>query len=439
MFPRRLTALAGSVAALGLLLTGCGGSANGSSSNAGSVAAQPTGAVTFWSFVKGSDKVAAAFNQTHPGIKVTFESMPSGQEYYSKLANAVKAGTGPDVAVVEFPQIPEFASEGMLESLNSSLGATVKSQFPSSIQQLVTLGGQTWGVPRDAGPLMMYYRNDFFTAHKIAVPTTWDAYRNMTVQVKQADPNARGGVLYTDNPGLLTGLAWQAGAKWFTAERNSWKVSLDDAATQKVANFWGGLARQDLVSSLTTLDPFWTSIQQNKTVAFVCASWCAGSLQATVPDQAGKWSVAPVPTWDGKPASAMYGGSSFVIPKGAKNSAAAAEFIKWITTDPQGIKAWVSSGISSMLPADPQLVSVAKAAYPTGYFRGPDVYTVASQSYNAIVPGWTWGPVMGTTNTAIVDQLPDVATGSANLFGILTAAQQATVKEIQHRGMNVAP
>ncbi|GAA1943946.1 ABC transporter substrate-binding protein [Kitasatospora viridis] len=434
MFSRRLTALACSAAAFGLLVAGCA-----SSNDQQPAAGQKTGTVTFWSFVKGSDQVAAAFNRTHPDIKVNFETVPSGQEYYSKLTNAVKAGTAPDVAVVEYPQLPEFATLGELQSLDDTLGPLVKSQFPQQTQQLVELGGHTWGVPRDAAPLLMYYRNDFFTAHRIAVPRTWDDYRTMTEQVKQADPNARGGVLFTDNPGLLTALAWQAGSHWFATQGDAWKVSLTDAPSQKVADYWGDLAHQDLVQSLSTLDPFWTSVQQNRTVAFVCASWCAGSLQATVADQAGKWSVAPVPSWDGKPASAMYGGSSFVIPKGAKNSAAAAEFIKWITTDPDGMKAWVSSGTSSMFPADPQLVPVAKAAYPTAYFGGQDVYALGSASYDAIPPGWMWGPDMGTTNTAIVDQLPKVADGGVRLSDVLNGAQQTTVKDIQHRGMQVAP
>ncbi|WP_328468769.1 ABC transporter substrate-binding protein [Streptomyces sp. NBC_00448] len=434
MFRSRLAALACSVAALGLLVTGCGNSDGG-----GSAAGKDTGKVTFWSFVKGSDKVAAAFNRTHPGIKVSFESMPSGQEYYSKLTNAVRAGTVPDVAVVEYPQLPQFATQGMLESLPGSLGSLVRTDFPASVQRLVQLGGSTWGVPRDAAPLMLYYRKDFFADHKISVPTTWDQYRDMTQQVKKSDPKARGGVFYTDDPSLFTGLAWQAGARWFGTDKDAWKVSLDDAASRKVADFWGDLARKDLVSSLSSLDPFWTSVQQNRTVAYVCASWCAGSQQATVADQAGKWSVAPVPTWDGKPASGMYGGSSFVIPKGAKNSAAAAEFIKWITTDPQGMKAWVSGGTSSMFPADPKLVPVTKAAFPTTYFGGQDVYAVAGESYDAVKPGWTWGPDMGTTNTAIVDQLPKVAEGKANLFDVLKGAQQDTVKDIQHRGMKLAP
>lgn len=128
--------------ALGLLSTGCGGADNG-----GSAAEKKTGEVTFWSFVKGSDKVADAFNRTHPGIKVNFESVPSGQEYYSKLTNAVKAGTVPDVAVVEYPQLPEFATQGELESLDKPLGSLVKAHFPASVSRLVELGAGRGAFP----------------------------------------------------------------------------------------------------------------------------------------------------------------------------------------------------------------------------------------------------------------------------------------------------
>ncbi|MFE0649328.1 ABC transporter substrate-binding protein [Streptomyces sp. NPDC059534] len=432
MLRRTTSALICSLTALGLLATGCGGADDAASPRAGG-----TGKVTFWSFVKGSDQVADAFNRSHPGIEVTFETVPSGQEYYSKLTNAVKAGTAPDVAVVEYPQLPEFAAQGKVEDLSGTLGPVVEQRFPEAARQLVDLGGRTWGVPRDAAPLMLFYRKDFFTRHKIAVPTTWDSYRTMTEQVRTADPGARGGVLFTDNPGLLTAFAWQAGGQWFSAGKDSWKVGIDDAPSRKAAAYWGDLARKDLVRSLSSLDPFWTSVQKNRTVAYVCASWCAGALQATVPDQKGKWAVAPVPSWDGKPASAMYGGSSFVIPKGARNSAAAAEFIKWITTDPEGMKAWVSSGTSSMFPADPALVPVTKAAFGTAYYGGQDVYAVAKTSYDAVPPGWTWGPAMAATNTALVDELPKVADGTVSLPTVLSQVRRTTVAQMKQRGIQV--
>lgn len=432
MLRRTPGALVGPVLALALLATACGGGGQGDSSNA-----RKAGKVTFWSFVKGSDEVATAFNRSHPDIKVTFETVPSGQEYYSKLTNAVKAGTAPDVAVVEYPNLPEFAAQGKIEDLSGSLGPLVEKQFPEAARQLVDLGGKTWGVPRDAAPLMMMYRKDFFKQHKIGVPKTWDEYRTMTEKVKNADSDARGGVLFTDNPGLLTALSWQAGGKWFSAGKDSWKATVDDGPSKKAAGYWGDLARKDLVRSLSTLDPFWTSVQKSETVSYVCASWCAGAHQATVPDQKGKWAVAPVPTWDGKPASGMYGGSSFVIPKGSDNSGAAAEFIKWISTDPEGMKAWVKSGTSSMFPADPKLVPVTKKAFGTEYFGGQDIYAIGADSYKAIPGGWTWGPVMGTTNTAIVDELPKVAEGKADLPEVLSDAEKTTVEHMRQRGMKV--
>lgn len=128
MLRRTTAALAGSVTALALLATACGG---GADQGASSTAAKKTGEVTFWSFVKGSDKVAEAFNRSHPDIKVTFETVPSGQEYYSKLTNAVKAGTAPDVAVVEFPHLPEFAAQGKVEDLTGLLGPVVRERFPT--------------------------------------------------------------------------------------------------------------------------------------------------------------------------------------------------------------------------------------------------------------------------------------------------------------------
>ena len=71
MLRRTTAALAGSATALALLATACGGTDQAASP------AKKTGEVTFWSFLKGSDKVAEAFNRSHPDIKVTFETVPA--------------------------------------------------------------------------------------------------------------------------------------------------------------------------------------------------------------------------------------------------------------------------------------------------------------------------------------------------------------------------
>ncbi|MGL1751774.1 extracellular solute-binding protein, partial [Vibrio parahaemolyticus] len=48
---------------------------------------------------------------------------------------------------------------------------------------------------------------------------------------------------------------------------------------------------------------------------------------------AGKWAVAPIPTYDGKPATAENGGGGQAVTKQSKNPALAAGFLKWLNND----------------------------------------------------------------------------------------------------------
>ncbi|ROO85085.1 carbohydrate ABC transporter substrate-binding protein (CUT1 family) [Actinocorallia herbida] len=410
------------------------------SSGGQEVGAEPgEGQVTFWSFLRGSDAVAAAFNESHPGIKVNFVNQAGGPDYYTKLSNAMKSGQVPDAAVAEYTRLPEIVSLGGATDLTGEVGPVVQKTFPGAIQELVTLGGKTWGVPRDASAMLYFYRKDFFDEHELSVPETWADYKTLAAKVKSIDSGKRAGAYLTGNYNLLSALSWQAGGKWFGAEGDSWAVGINDEPSLKVAGYWQDLLKNDLVTSFPDYtDQFWQDIQNNDLVGYFCASWCAGNLKATVPDQSGDWAVAELPSWDGESASAMWGGSSFIVPKGAKNSAAALEFIKWITTDPQGIAAWFGTGVSSMYPAAPTLVPEAKKGFTTEYFGGQDIYAVLTDSYDSAVPGWRWGPAMATTESAFNDRLGKAADGSAQLTDIFSQVQDATVKALKDRGLTVA-
>ncbi|GAB96379.1 multiple sugar transport system substrate-binding protein [Kineosphaera limosa] len=433
---RKGAAPAAALMAIAVGLSACGSSPAGGST---AQADDAKGEVVFWSFVKGSDSVAEAFAKAHPDIKVRFETQAGGPDYYAKLSNAVKSGAVPDVAVAEYTRLPEIVSLGAAQDLTEASGELVEKTFPESIRSLVTLGGKTWGVPRDAAPMMYYYRKDIFDKHGLTPAKTWDEYKTLTTKVKELEPKSRAGVFLTGDANILTDLSWQAGARWFDTEGESWKVGIDSEPTKKVAAYWQDLVSEKLVNTYPLyVDEFWQSVQKNETVGYVCASWCAGGLQSTVPDQSGKWAVAELPTRDGKPASAMWGGSSFIVPKGAKNPAAANKFIQWITTDPEGIAAWYGSGTSSMFPASPELLDVAKKSFPTEYFGGQDIFAVGKSSYDAVSPDWSWGPTMSVTDKAIIDRLGQVSTGSGNLPGIVADVQAETVRAMQSRGLTVA-
>src|SRR5215471_12639966 len=82
---------------------------------AGATAAAPTGAsasctkITFWAWVPGIDRAVKAFNKSHPAICVTLSDVGAGSPEYTKLTQALKAGSGaPDVAEVEYDELPSF-------------------------------------------------------------------------------------------------------------------------------------------------------------------------------------------------------------------------------------------------------------------------------------------------------------------------------------------
>ncbi|MCX3062662.1 ABC transporter substrate-binding protein [Streptomyces beihaiensis] len=431
--PSRLarTAVTSSAVSLLLLTTACGG---GGSDKAGGEGDGKPVTITYWSATTGAKETVDAFNKTHHDVKVKFSLVPSGPDGVTKLTNAVKAGNAPDVTTMDYSELPEFAGQGNLQDLSGAAGAFVKAKFPDNMQSLVNLGGKTWAVPFDVTPLELFYRKDLFKKFGVAVPTTWAEYRKAAEKIHKADPSVRITNFGGGDPALLAGLAWQAGAHWYSISGDAWKVDIDDAASRKVAAYWDGLLKDDLASKTPLWSKDETSERANGKVATVIgAAWSASGFPTNYPALKGKWGIAPLPTWDGRAATGMYGGTSYVVPKGSAHRDADVEFIKWVTTDPAAMRARLSSQKlpSSALPANRQMQAVAEKAYDGSYFPGQDVYKLAENAAATIVPGWTWGPVHQQVNSA------QNATGADHTKS-LTVGQATAEKSIEARGMNLA-
>ncbi|MCX5204771.1 sugar ABC transporter substrate-binding protein [Streptomyces sp. NBC_00237] len=425
----------GAVTALAVL-TACGG---GDGTAAAPGADGKPVDLTFWGWAKGTKEVVDAFNASHTNIRVKFEEIPSGNAGgYAKISNAVKAGNAPDLVSIEYPMLPEFVSQGSVQDIGALLGDDVKKKFLPQAVELTTLGGKNWAVPFDAAPQAFYYRKDLFTKYGVDVPKTWDEFRAAAEKVKKADAKARIGTFFPDDPTTFQAMAWQAGAQWFKAEGDTWKVNTTDAATTKVSAYWQQLLDDDLVRNNASFSPEWTnSLKSGGTVGYLGAAWGAGVLKGTLPEQEGKWAVAPMPTWDGRAASGMLGGSTFAVTKGSKKASASVEFAKWMTTTEAGIKARIASGTSSAFPAATELRPAAKKAFDATYYGGQDIYQVFEEAGTSITPNWAWGPSTGTTNSVIKDQFGRVTGGGTTIADAVKAGHDATVAELKKRGLKV--
>lgn len=395
-----------------------------------------TAEITFSSWLRGSKQVVDAFNSAQNEVHVTFREVASAGDNYTQLTNQVKAGNAPDVVTVEYTRVTEMASQGVLKDISKEAGALVKDSYPAFIQSLVNFGGSTWSVPLDAGVLQLYYRADLFEKYGIAVPTTWDEYKAAAQKVAAADPAARLGASAVGDAVLYAALAWQNGAKWASLEAESWKIDIDSQETREAFK-----VQQELLESNLVWSDQAAVLKQKQAsgelLSVISGSWYAAGLQASFPDQSGKWRVAPLPAPTSKPAAALYGGSTFGISQNSSKADAGMKFIKWMTTNPEGIKARIAGGTSSVFPVNEEARKAASDAFKADFFGGQNIYDVATKGMAAVPEGWVWSPAYATTAAKLEDESTKVKSGASRFADMFSAAQQATVSDLKNRGVSV--
>ena len=420
---------------LALLLTGCAGGGGADTAKDGPVR------LTFWSALRGSQEVVDEFNRTHTKIKVDFQQVPSGEQGgWAKLSNAARAGNAPDVATIEYPQLPSFTIDGVPRDISKLLPDSVRNKILPQALDLTTFDGRTYAVPVDIEPMVFLYRKDIFTKNHIPVPKSWAEFESSARKLKKAEPRSRIASLFTTGGTLyMAAYAWQAGGQWYDTSGDTWRVSMDDAPTRKVARYWQGLMDDDLVRVEPGSSQQWRAhLRSGETAGYLAGAWAAGSMMASTPDGKGKWAIAPVPQWDpAKPKVSTQGGSTFMVTKDSDHPEEAMESISWMVTSPDALRAKLSSGVSSAFPSVPGLVPVARKKMDTSYFSGQDIFGLFDQQAKLITPTWKWGPRMVSTTTSGDDGLAKAGAGSGSVLKALRDAQSRTMPDLKSLGLSV--
>ncbi|MFF5979517.1 ABC transporter substrate-binding protein [Streptomyces olindensis] len=313
---RRSATTAVSATLAGVLLAACGsGSGDSNAASDGPVH------IKVWAWYPQFKPVVDEFNRTHKNIKVDWVQAGVGQDEYTKLKTALKAGKGaPDVVMLEFQELPTIQlSKGLLDI--SKYGANEdKGKYVDWAWKQVSDGDHVYAIPVDGGPMAMMYREDIFKKYKLKVPTTWAQYKEEAAKLRKADPKAYLTNFGSDETaaGWLQGLMWQAGSRPYTyapSKLPNIGVKLNDEGANKVYDYWGDLIKNKLVdtSSYATTD-FYNGLSTGKYATYIAAGWGPGYLQSVAQKTAGKWRVAPLPQWtEGGNDQGDWGGSTFAV------------------------------------------------------------------------------------------------------------------------------
>ena len=353
------------------------------------------------------------------------------------MYSALRAGNAPDLAHVEYQEIPSFMLVQGLTDLTPYGVESYRKDYVDWQWQQGVFGNGMFTVPWASGPIAMFYRTDLFRQWGITPPATWAEFEVAARRVRARAPDAYLHSFPPSNSAWFEGLAWQAGDEWVKTDGDTWIVDIDNPQTRKVAAFWDRLIRDDLVLIENDGTSAWyKQIQEGALGSYISSDWYDALIEDNAPSTAGKWKTAGMPQWTpGALTAANWGGSSVAVLQGSRYPTQAMEFAHWFSTNVSAVNATflLGSGWPALQGAFGQTV----LSHSSKFFSD----TVYNKAFNVadahINTNWRFLP----TNDAMIDHMNDefsaAIASNQSLEGALARVQTLAIEDMKAKNLKV--
>lgn len=410
--------------------------------------AVPSGTLTYWTlpadspeaFAQGEGAIIKLFEKAYPQVKVTVQQVPFA-DYSTKLGTAARAGSAPDVARVNHPDLESYAGAGWLEPLDSYIRAskaiTPKDYFPG-FYAVTFYKGKQYALPTDTDNRALYYNKKLFKqaglvdgAGRARPPRTWaeliQASNQIKAKVKGAYPLAmamHSGAYGASYQSFGNFMIVNGGYLLSQHGKVRAQASQDPATVQAWNWFYGDLytKAQAFAPGSNGLD---ITAEQTLFARGVVAMihdgpWAQPEVINPSMQFGRDYAIAPTPvrTTSQHPAGTQ-GGWLMGMFSGSKNKAAAWAFIEFIQR-PAINAIWCIGGGSGTLPARNSVWKLKK-------FADNPVYAV----YRAQLP-YSRPPI-----TPLVPQTPQVSQDLDNAATKVMLGQMAPLQALRSFDMQV--
>ncbi len=304
-----------------------------------------SGPVKVWSWDIGAaamDSNARAFEALHPDVDIVVEDLGNAQVHDRLLAACAAGGAGlPDLVSVQnrmaevfWLQFPGCFTDLVELGYDDALAA----EFPEYKRTELEVGGKRYAMPWDTGPVVMFYRRDFYDKAGVSPDDieTWADFIEAGKKVMDANPDVvMTQATINSNVEFFEMIGHENGCTYFSQAGDT--ITLGSPECAEALDIVKAMYDAGI---MTAAD--WSGKIQAAAAGIVAThmfgGWYEGSIRPNVPeDQAGKWGVYKMPSVKvGGPRAANFGGSAFLIPAAAENPKAAFAFLKYALGTSEG-------------------------------------------------------------------------------------------------------
>lgn len=336
---RKLILAAATALAVGVMLAGC------SSGNSGETSSKAVGHnlkadVTY--AVWDQNQVAAikanlkGFNKEYPNIKVNVDVTPFGN-YWTKLQTEASSNTLPDLFWMNGPNFQLYASNDKIEPITAEVksGAINPANYPKSLNEMYSLDGVQYGVPKDFDTIAVWVNKALFAKAGVELPKagwTWEDFQKTGAEISQklksdGDYGAAAGM---DGQTTYYNTILQAGG--YVISPNGKKSGYDTPESEAGIQFWSDLIKSGASPTMaqlteTTADQWFLS---GKLAMYQGGSWFRAALIGNKIEN----DVTAVPLPTGKEQATVIHGVSNVVAAGSKNKPAAQALQSYLASKP---------------------------------------------------------------------------------------------------------
>lgn len=332
------------------------------------------------------DAVSDDFEAMHPDVAIVVER--NGTMLQSRLLLSLVAGKGgPDVAQLQEREAKRFSATGRLVDL-TEWAAGYADDFPPSFWDSALHEGRVYAVPWDIGPCAVFYKQWVFDEYGIdpAAIETWDDF----IRVGEDLARRSGGAtrmlpISAGEAGEFFQLLMQQnGGGVFDADG---RIILHRPENVEALALLGRLLASPATRSGSMLGPeFFAGLSTDSVACYVSASWQSQNIKDNAAAWThGEWGVFRLPAFrPGGLRNSNFGGSVLVVPEGATQPEAAADFIEYaLCTVPGQIEQFEKFGLfPAFLPAHDH----PYFAEPDPFFGGQKVNALFARDFEEVPP-----------------------------------------------------
>jgi multiple sugar transport system substrate-binding protein len=397
--------------------------------------------ILFWAWVPGMGRAVTEFNKTHPDVCVTQEDVGAGDPQYVAITNALKAGSGaPDVAEVEFDELPSFEVTHNVVNLVPYGANTYKSDFTTWAWDEVSQGPAVYAMPGDAGPVAFYYNTKELAKYHITPPTTWAQFAADAATLHSADPSA-----YMTNFSAID-LQWVMS---LMAQDNAWPFAYNGGSNVTInwtgpaqmafADYWQKLLAAHEVNATTDVSATsFADLDKGIDASWISSAWGPSYFAPDAKSSLGDWRATALPQWTaGANVAANWGGSTYPVFSQSKHPAQAAEFAEWLNATSAS---WniTKTAPSSLFPTYLPLLNDPSFKNITVPLSGSSTPDVAFSAAASSIKGVPWPPFMTEALTQSATVFAGVMNGKETLQAAFQNFQNVLVNYAKAQGFTVS-